>query len=114
MAELEGGVDCRRGSAAAFVMWCSVAAGDLVYTRGTPPRRVSSPGVERTFCAACGTPLTYRRRDRAADVDVTACSLDDPMAVTPEDHGWTQRPLGWVRLADGLPRHATTRPPALA
>jgi hypothetical protein len=107
-------VDCRRTSGAAFVTWFSVAAGDLAYTRGTPVRRTSSPGVERTFCGACGTPLTYQRRDRASEVDVTACSLDDPTAIAPEDHTWTRELVRWVRLADGLPRHETTRPAVVA
>lgn len=107
-------VDCRRTSGAAFVTWFSVATPDLAFTRGTPARRASSPGVERTFCAACGTALTYQRRDRVSDIDVTACSLDDPVAVAPEDHIWTQQQVPWVRIADGLPRHATTRPPVVA
>jgi hypothetical protein len=106
-------VDCRRTSGAAFVTWFSVDARELAWTRGTPARRASSPGVERTFCGACGTALTYRRRDHA-ELDVTACSLDDPAAVAPEDHIWTQQQVAWVRVADGLPRHATTRPPVVA
>jgi hypothetical protein len=107
-------VDCRRTSGAAFVTWFSVAAAGLAFTRGTPVRRASSPGVERTFCGACGTALTYRRRDRVADVDVTACSLDDPTAIVPEDHTWARERLPWVRLSDGLPRHETTRPAVVA
>lgn len=105
--------DCRRVSAAPFVTWFSVAARDLVVT-GTPERLASSAQVERTFCGRCGTPLTYRRHDRPDVVDVTACSLDDPAAVTPADHTWTAEQLPWVRLSDGLPRHERARAPVLA
>ncbi|HEV7732476.1 MAG TPA: GFA family protein [Candidatus Binatia bacterium] len=106
-------VDCRRSSAAPFMTWFSVAAPSLVIMQGTLVRHASSPGVERTFCGRCGTPLTYRRHDRP-DVDVTACSLDDPAALAPEDHIFTQQQVPWVRLADGLPRHAGARPPVVA
>jgi hypothetical protein len=42
------------------------------------------------------------------------CSLDDPEGVVPEDHTQMATALSWVRLADGLPRHDTVRPPVRA
>ena len=36
-----------------------VTAHDLEWTRGEPKRFASSNKVQRGFCAACGTPLTY-------------------------------------------------------
>lgn len=32
-------------------------------TAGKPAVYASSPGVERAFCAGCGTPLTYKADD---------------------------------------------------
>ena len=39
--------------------------------------------AERGFCAACGTPLTYRNVT-SARISVTIGTLDDPNAVAPE------------------------------
>ena len=43
------------------------------------------------------------------EVDITTCSLDDPEALTPEDHIYTRSRLRWVVLGDGLPEHAAVR-----
>lgn len=99
---------CRRTSAAPMVGWFSLKAGQFRLTEGQPRHFRSTPQAVRTFCGDCGTPLTFKRDD-LDEVDISICSLDDPEAVQPEDHTWVRSQLGWVRLADGLPRHATAR-----
>ncbi len=59
------------------------------------------PGV-RTFCASCGTPLTYTHAERPSEVDVTTCTLDNPEAFPPTYHAWVSHDLAWVRFGDGL------------
>jgi hypothetical protein len=100
---------CRRASAAPFVTWFSVRSEGFVVLKGGLARHRSSPMAVRSFCARCGTQLTFQRDDRASEVDVTMCSLDDPAALTPEDHTYTRSRLPWVRTGDGLPEHVTTR-----
>jgi hypothetical protein len=53
--------------------------------------------------------LTYQHADDPDSIDVTACSLDTPEALTPEDHVWTDRRISWLRLADDLPRYRRHR-----
>jgi len=101
--------DCRRAAGAPAVAWFSVHAGALALVRGEPALHRSSPPVERGFCGACGTQLTYRHDDYADEVDVTTCSLDDPEACAPEDHTFAARRLHWLRVADGLPAYPRTR-----
>ncbi len=98
---------CRRAGAAPFVPWASFDAGDLTFERGAPRRYRSSPDVIRTFCADCGTPLTYQRVPE--QIDVTICSMDDPAGVPPRDHTWVSHRLPWVVLGDALPRHEEVR-----
>lgn len=105
---------CRRLSAAAFVTWATFRSADFTVTSGVPARIASSDRAERTFCGRCGTPLTFRLHARPQELDVTVCSLDDPEGVVCEDHTQTATALSWVRLADGLPRHETARPPVRA
>lgn len=100
---------CQRGSGAPAVAWLTVQAAALHFA-GTPVREYgSSPGVWRGFCAACGTPLTYRNAARPGEVDVTVCSLDDAASVAPVDHIWMQDALAWDRPGDGLAQHAGLR-----
>src|SRR5882757_3478816 len=81
---------CRRAAGAHAVAWFTVANASLVFTQGEPAIYRSSPPVQRTFCARCGTPLTYRHDGRAGEVDITIGSLDEPDRVAPADHIWMQ------------------------
>src|SRR4051794_21580650 len=54
----------------------------LRWTRGQPTSFRSSSLVERQFCAACGTPLTYNLIE-GPNISVTIGSLDDPEAARP-------------------------------
>jgi hypothetical protein len=65
----------------------------------------------RQFCATCGTPLTWRAIDNPRLVDVSIATLDEPEAVAPGLHLWTQHQLAWLELADPLPRYPTNRRP---
>jgi hypothetical protein len=100
---------CRRAAGAHAVAWLTVRSGGLVYTAAAPVEFRSSPGVHRSFCGHCGTPLTYRRQERAGEIDVTLASLDRPDAVAPVDHIWMEDALPWDRPGDGLPQYPTTR-----
>ena len=78
-------------------------------TRGQPADYPSSPPVTRSFCARCGTPLTYRHTDYTDRIDVMTCTLDDPDKFPPTLHLWTSHKPSWSKIADGLPKFATTR-----
>ena len=102
-------VDCRRAAGAPAVAWFTVPAAEMRYVRGSPAARRSSPKVERAFCAACGTPLSYRNDGYAHEIDVLACTLDDPEAASPQDHTFASQRLGWMRVDDGLPVYPRSR-----
>lgn len=100
---------CRRATGAPVVAWVSFAADGFRFTSGTPGRYRSSAEVERTFCTACGTPLTYRHDTLPDEVDVTTASLDDPSAFAPADQTWTSERLPWLSVATDLLAFARTR-----
>lgn len=100
---------CRRSSGAAFVTWATFQADAFVWMHGSPASFSSRPGVTRTFCDACGTPLTFETADDPGAIDVTVCSLDEPESVAPSDHVFASRMLSWAELDDGLPRFALSR-----
>jgi hypothetical protein len=100
---------CRRASGAPLVAWVTFPIAQFAFTKGAPARYRSSPPVVRTFCASCGTPLTYQHDAYAGAIDVTVASLDDPSSFPPADHTWTSDKIAWLELGDGLPRHLRTR-----
>jgi 3-methyladenine DNA glycosylase AlkD/uncharacterized protein (DUF952 family) len=95
---------CRRAAGAPAVAWVTFPLARFAFTRGEPSRFRSSTQVERTFCARCGTPLTYAHQAAPDAVDVTTGSLDDPAEFPPRDHTWTSHALPWMDDLAGLPR----------
>lgn len=103
---------CRRASGAHALGWLTVKRADLAFTAGEPREFESSPGVWRGGCGRCGAPLTYRAARRAAEIDVTLGSLDDPDRAAPVDHIWMADAPCWDRPSDGLPQYPGSRHPA--
>jgi hypothetical protein len=97
-------LSCRRAAASPVVAWVTFAKDVLSFTRGQPSVFHSTAPVRRTFCASCGTPLTYENSARAMEIDVTTCSLDDPEAFPPTYHAWLHDDLSWLRFGDDLER----------
>jgi hypothetical protein len=100
---------CRRTSGAPFVAWFSVPRSTFRFVRGTPARFKSSADCTRSFCAHCGTALTFESATHPDEIDITTCSLDDPNAVPPKDHTRTSSKLAWIELADGLKEYPEAR-----
>jgi hypothetical protein len=101
---------CRRTSGAPFVTWLTVPASAFTILAGRPAERRSSPQAVRTFCATCGTALTFREAERPRSIDVTAGSLDAPDLIAPRDHTFVRSKLPWIPIADGLPQHEAANP----
>jgi hypothetical protein len=86
---------CRKAGGAPSVAWLTFDRGNFELLHGVPGRFVSSPGVERTFCTVCGTPLTYATQGRPGDIDVTAMSLDDEAMFPPTCEAWVAQKVAW-------------------
>ena len=80
-----------------------------MYIAEKPSLYASTPIATRGFCPHCGTTLTFQFNDQPDIIDIAIATLDDPDAVQPADHIWTESQLGWVKLADGLPQYRHSR-----
>lgn len=100
---------CRGTTGAPCVAWFSIASKDFIVLAGTPASFRSSDHATRTFCATCGTQLTFVDDARPGEIDITICSLDDQDSVAPRDHTFTRSQAAWLKLADGMPRFARSR-----
>ncbi len=74
-------------------------------SEGTPKVYASSSGVKRSFCGACGAPLTYETEKRADHVDVLVGAFERPGPFTPKKHVHYAEKISWFEIADHLPRH---------
>lgn len=101
--------DCRRASGAPVVAWTFFATPGLRWL-GAAPSEFVWEGRSRTFCSACGTPLTFFDPSLPHQFEVTTCSLTAPAAETPVDHNWVCDRLPWFDTADDLPRFIENTP----
>ena len=96
---------CRRTSGAPVVLYVMFEKQDVRFTQGQRKLYESSPGVQRSFCSNCGTPLTWEAvwgEKRVTEVHVS--TLDDPEKVRPDRHVFYEERLSWFDLSDQLPR----------
>lgn len=93
---------CQKASGGPFMAFGGVKLDQLIWTRGAPKIFASSSIAERGFCAECGTPLTYRMKERNR-ISVTLGSLDEPAAIAPDMQYGVESKLPWTDAVSGLP-----------
>jgi hypothetical protein len=100
--------DCSKAAGAAFVTWASFAKKDFRFVRGEP-RVIEWAERLRSFCAHCGTSLTFMSGSETDEIDVTVATFDEPERVTPRDHVWVCDRLHWIESIGSLPTHEQQR-----
>ncbi|HEY5724289.1 MAG TPA: GFA family protein [Allosphingosinicella sp.] len=103
---------CRRSTGGPSLAWAIFPEDDVEITDGALAIHASSPGVERGFCARCGTSLTYRRANRPGLFDVTTSLLDEPEAFPPTKEIWVEERLTWIEPRPDLPQIARFSTPS--
>jgi hypothetical protein len=100
---------CRRATSSPMTTWISVPRTALRFTAETPEYYASTPGVRRSFCGRCGSPLTYEHEQLPDEVHVLAGALSEPGGARPQAHIFVAEQLPWFDAADELPRYEQTR-----
>jgi hypothetical protein len=89
---------CRRATGAPLITYAGFDADRFAYATGEPACFHSSPGVTRTFCGRCGTPLTYQGARWPGEVHVLVGSMDRPQDFAPTRDALVEERLPWVPL----------------
>jgi hypothetical protein len=97
---------CQKAVGNIFAALARVELPNIEWTRGQPSIFKSSPTVERGFCAACGTPLTFRYTNTTR-INVTLGSLDDPADVPPIRQYGLESRVAWLDTLANLPGSTT-------
>ena len=96
---------CRRSTGAPVTTFVGLEKAQFKWLSGTPKTFSSSPGVSRSFCADCGTPLCYEA-DRCPDeMHMYISVMDRPDDYVPTHHVFIGEKISWLELDDGLERY---------
>ena len=97
---------CRKASGAPMMAWATFPRDRVTFFPATPKLRRSSERAQRGFCADCGSPLVWQQPD-GTSLDLAVGAFDDPDALAPSEHIWTESRVRWLNLTDQLPRYRT-------
>jgi hypothetical protein len=95
---------CQKAFGGFYAPLVSVRDAKLTWTRGQPAKFRSSNFVERSFCADCGTPLTYEAPDGIA---VAIGAFDRPQEIAPKIQWGIEGKLPYVDTIPTLPAKHT-------
>lgn len=104
---------CRRHTGSPVACFVNFPLADVRFS-GQRATYASSPGVTRSHCATCGTPIAYETARRPGEIDLYVNAFDQPQDFPPQAHVFTAERLPWFDTRDGLPRApdgSTPQPP---
>ncbi len=94
---------CRRHTASPVTCFVNFKS-DQVRFSGDRTVYSSSPGVARSHCAICGTPISYETRQRDDEIDLYLNAFDRPEVFAPQGHAFFDERIPWFDTRDDLPR----------
>lgn len=101
--------NCRRSTGAAFATGVCFPQEAVTWTQEEPVSYRSSRSFDRLFCPVCGSSVAQHNLD-GGTMWLLVGTLDYPESVAPDNHVFTKDQISWVKLDDGLPRHARFPP----
>ena len=94
---------CRRHTGSPVTCFANFELAKVAF-RGDRATFQSSPGVTRSHCARCGTPIGYETFKRPGEIDLYLNAFDAPEAFEPERHVFFEEHIPWFDTRDELPR----------
>lgn len=94
---------CRRQCSAPMTTYIGVLDGQWKWLSTTPKVFNSSPGVERSFCDTCGTPISFRSDKMSGVMHFYVAAMERPEELKPTLHVAHEEKLSWLTFADDLP-----------
>lgn len=95
---------CRRATGGPVSVFVGYETAQIAWPKQKPQSFASSPGIDRPFCAQCGTRIGYSDADLPGRLYLHIGVLDHPERFRPQWHAFDAQRLDWLTIADGLPR----------
>ncbi len=102
---------CRRQCSAPVTAFVGADHGKWRWTGARPKFRTSSPGVERSFCGDCGSPISYRSEHLSGFMNFHVAAMEQPERFVPTRHVAVEERLPWFPIADDLAQGTGPRIP---
>ncbi|RWP95754.1 GFA family protein [Mesorhizobium sp.] len=99
--------DCRKALGSPLTIWIGYRREQVRFTSGIPKSFSKTSGVQRTFCAECGSSISYMDEGLKDEIWLTIGFMDRPERFEPKAHGFWRMKLPWIQFADELPRSET-------
>ncbi|KQU96100.1 aldehyde-activating protein [Ensifer sp. Root31] len=99
--------DCRKAIGSPLAVWIGYRRHQVRFASGVPTTFSKTPGVERSFCADCGTSISYADDGLKDEIWLTNGFMDNPVRFEPRAHGYWCMKFPWFQLSDILPRYDT-------
>ena len=95
---------CRRATSSPVTTFFCIASADVAFRGDTLRHYASSPGVRRSFCNGCGSPMSFETEARPGEIDLYVASLDDATGVEITQHWYWNERVSWLHCEDDLPK----------
>lgn len=98
--------DCRRVTGAPVAAFAAFDETAVTFTPNEGREVTANPGVRRSFCETCGSPLAGRYDYLPGQVYIALGLLDQADDLAPQVHAHDARRLPWLHIDDDLERFA--------
>lgn len=89
---------CRRASSAPSLTWAGFLDAQVAISGEALREFPSSPGVIRSFCGRCGSPIAFRGERWPGETHLTVCAFDAPETMAPTSDHLAEEKLPWAAL----------------
>jgi len=100
--------DCRRVTGAPVAAFAAFDDQAVTLSPDDGREVTANPGVKRTFCTTCGSPLTGRYGYLPGQVYIAIGILDQADDLAPQLHAHDGQRLNWLHIDDDLERFAAS------
>lgn len=96
---------CRRATGGPLAVFVGYEVAQIAYPKRQPRSFASSSGIDRPFCADCGTRIGYADAELPGRLYLHIGILDRPEGFVPQWHAFESQRLPWLHIDDDLPRY---------
>lgn len=100
--------DCRRVTGAPVAAFAAFESASVTFSPNEGRVINVTPGVVRSFCPTCGSPLAGRYDYLPDTVYIAVGLLDQSDKFPPQLHAHHASKLAWLPIDDDLPRHPSS------
>lgn len=100
--------DCRRVTGAPVAAFAAFSDETISFSPNAGREISINPGVTRSFCGTCGSPITGRYRYIPNTVYIGLGLFDHAEDYPPTLHSHESNRLDWLHIHDALERHSSS------